>query len=87
MSLRYLAQLRRQGKAPALPVFVTRNPVLTRNLESIGCVVIRERGDFSPLAGLDVIVEGISPETAMEIRDARPRRLQSITPNGLSVIL
>jgi hypothetical protein len=82
-----LARLRSQGKAPGLPVFLTRNSVLARNLESIGVMVIRDVGDFRPLAGLDVIVDGVSPETAMEIREARPRRLQALQPNGLSVIL
>jgi hypothetical protein len=80
-----LARLRRLGKSPSLPVFLTRNPVLARNLESIGVYVIRDLGDFRPLSGLDVIVDGVSPETAIAIREARPRRLQALHP--LSVIL
>jgi hypothetical protein len=83
-----LARLRRLGKAPSLPVFLTRNPVLSQNLESIGVYVLRERsGDWRALAGLDVVVDGIDVETALAIREARPRRLQCLTPNGLSVIL
>lgn len=82
-----LARLRSQGKAPALPVFVTRNPTLASNVGAIGAVVISHPGDWRAIAGLDVIVEGISRETANAIRDAKPRRLRSISPNGLTVIL
>ena len=81
-----LARLRAQGKAPALPVFVTRNRTLARNAEAIGAFVIDNPGDWSALAGLDVIVEGVSPETAVAIRGARPRRLQSLCETGLTVI-
>lgn len=82
-----LARLRSQGKAPALPVFVTRNPLLAENARAIGAFVISYATDWRPLAGLEVIVDGISRETAQAILAARPRRVQSICEQGLTVIL
>jgi hypothetical protein len=53
-----LADLRKRGARPALPVYVTDKPILARNMRDIGCVAILHRkGQPMPvelLAGLDV---------------------------------
>lgn len=68
---------------PALPVFVTSNWQLARNMESIGCMAImHERGEPMPvkfLQGLDVYLDFDRCETAgkvwrlMVARDTLPR--------------
>jgi hypothetical protein len=88
-ALSSLAGFRRQGKAPALPVFVTdlREP-FTSNLTGCGCMVIEvwqgPDWNWSALAGLEVILAWRNPssdfsrKTALAIRDANPRDLTSI---------
>jgi hypothetical protein len=85
-----LAVYRKQGRAPALPVFVSdiREPFKS-NLTGCGCMVIEVWGDapqwnWSALAGLEVILalrnpsSDFSRKTALAIRDAHPRDLTSI---------
>jgi hypothetical protein len=88
-ALSSLAVSRKQGRAPALPVFVTdlREP-FTSNLTGCGCMVIEvwqgPDWNWSALAGLEVILAWRNPssdfsrKTALAIRDARPRDLTSM---------
>ena len=83
-----LRHMRQQGKAPALPVVVTANRCLARNLESIGAIVLRplSDADWRPLSGLEVLLDGVPRDVALAIRAVRPRRLRAIHEQ-LSVIL
>jgi hypothetical protein len=58
-------------------------------MEGVGAIVLRPfaNSDWRPLSGLDVILDGVSRDVALAIREVRPRRLRAIHPEGLSVIL
>lgn len=58
--LRALAELRRRGRAPELPVFVTDMQRFQRNMDGVGALVIwtdlNTVRDWTPLIGLEVYV-------------------------------
>lgn len=85
-----LTDVRRSGRAPALPVVVSDlGEPFAANLAGAGAWLLPVYGeaatwDWSPLCGLDVILALRSPSSpwsrdlALTIRAARPRRLRVI---------
>jgi hypothetical protein len=92
--LESLRQSRRRGQSPALPVIVTDEFLTRQSMADVGCVVVSvhrdEPRDWSPLAGLDVILIFRKPaerrELARAIREARPRRLRAHIDGQLGVM-
>lgn len=90
--LRQLADLRRLGKAPAWPIFITDSWEFARRMRDLGALAIRpnEECDWTPLAGMDVILAFPDwPENTARmraIRDARPRRLRLLEDGILSTM-
>lgn len=82
-----LAELRRNGLRPDLPVYVTDRWQLARNMESIGCVAILHRkGEPMPvvwLKGLDVRLDFGKCELAgkvkrlMDAKDVQPASVRA----------
>lgn len=73
-----LADLRRRGLRPGLPVYVTDRPVLARNMTDVGCVAILHRkGEPMPVAlleGLDVRLDFGRCEIAGRVKRLMDRR-------------
>ena len=94
--LRQLRELRRKGKAPAMPVFVGRGRnFLEQNVRDIGCAYVYvgqdwRKYDWSALSGLYVICDlpliPESVEVLRAIKSARPRRLEAFVDGELSVV-
>lgn len=88
--LRQLADLRRLGKAPGLPVFITDNWQFARQIRELGALAIvpNDECNWAPLAGMDVILAFPDwPENTVKmraIRDANPRRLRIWADGELS---
>lgn len=82
-----LAELRRQGLKPQLPVYVTDRWMLAKNMTDIGCVaLLHRRGEPMPvrwLDGLDVRLDFGRCELAgrvnrlMQARDVKPQSLRA----------
>ena len=93
-SLPALAAARAAGVAPGLPVFVTDMGLFARNVAGAGAWVVAvapgaDAWDWSPLAGLEVILMFNDPTTpdarrvAVTVRDVgRPRRLTVYDPSA-----
>lgn len=82
-----LAELRRAGLQPGLPVYVTNRPMLARNMRDVGCVAIVHRaGERMPvelLDGLDVRLDFGRCDLAgrvhrlMRLREVEPKRVRA----------
>lgn len=82
-----LAELRKRGQRPTLPVCITDRWGMAVNLVGAGCLAIRHRpGEPMPvkwLHGLDVILAFANCEMAgkvkrlMDARDVRPKSLRA----------
>lgn len=87
MTWALLAEARRQGMKPALPVFVTDRWMLARNMADIGCMtILHKRGEPMPvklLDGLDVRLDFGRCELAgrvkrlMDAKDVKPAKLRA----------
>lgn len=80
-----LADLRRRGLRPELPVYVTDRWMLARNMTDVGCVaILHKRGEPMPvrlLEGLDVCLE--FPTCVASGRVARLIRERNVAPRSL----
>ena len=84
---RLLAELRRTGRRPNLPVFVVSRTVLAENLTGAGCFAIVHRPGFPMpvdlLHGLDVFLDfglcgfAASVKRLMDERGVQPRSLRA----------
>ena len=82
-----LADIRRKGLRPDLPVYVTDRWILARNMRDVGCVaILHKSGERMPvelLTGLDVRLDfsdcgkAARVKRLMDLREARPQRLRA----------
>lgn len=87
VSWNFLADLRRRGTRPELPVYITDRRILAANMHGCGCVaILHQAGEPMPvrwLHGLDVMLAFSRCETAgkvkrlMDAREVRPRSLRA----------